>query len=321
MAKNANNFLESVFACVREADEQGLHSEKELDLLGGLSGLKTVGALQRLTGLFSGQNDACYLEVGVFQGLTLLSVALSQPDVSCFGIDDFSILDPEKKNLSLVNDRLVELKVKNAALINEGFETAFEHLDDYLEGRKIGVYFYDGAHDYRSQVTGLMLVQPFLHENCVLIIDDANYEFVRQSTVDFLKSFTNFKMVFEGYSPAHPANMDEPTRKHHEAGWLNGINILVRDFENLLPNMLPPVNADKTLYVNDWLVHRHQLAELAPEALNVAGAFCSDDENNLKESKNNLTQKCKKLENKVLKYFKDRNVHSDNLPEGRFNTL
>ncbi len=320
MANNKKTFLESVITCVREADEQGLLSEKGLDSLGGLSGLKTVGVLQRLTGLFSDQNDACYLEVGVFQGLTLLSVALSQPGVSCFGIDDFSILDPDEKNFYLVNDRLEKLNVTNAALINEGFEEAFEHLDDYLKGRKIGVYFYDGAHDYRSQIMGLMLVQPLLHENCVLIIDDANYEFVRQSTVDFLKSCPDFKLVFEGYSPAHPANMDEATRKHHEAGWLNGINILARDTGNLLPDMLPPVNPDKTLYVNDWLVHRHRLAELAPEALNVAGSICAGDVAEV-DARNKLTSLYETEKNRFDTRHADRNLHNQGQPKSRLNSV
>ena len=309
MANNNKTFLEDVLTCVREANEQGLFSEKGLDALGGLSGLKTVGALQRLAGLASDQKDACYLEVGVFQGLTLLSVALSQSNASCFGIDDFSILDPDEKNLFLVNDRLEKLNVKNATLINEGFEEAFEHLDDYLKGRKIGVYFYDGAHDYRSQVMGLMLAQPHLHENCVMIIDDANYEFVRQSTVDFLKSFPEFKMVFEGYSPAHPANMDEAALKHHEAGWLNGINILVRDPGGYLPTMLPSVNPDKTLYVNDWLVHRHQLAELAPEALTQL------------HEKQKIGDGMGKDKGQKAKMFSDRNTFSNGLPEQNFNKL
>ena len=35
--------------------------------IGGLSGRKTVGALQRLTRLFVDDPGACYVEIGVFQ--------------------------------------------------------------------------------------------------------------------------------------------------------------------------------------------------------------------------------------------------------------
>lgn len=317
MAQSNKKFLEDVFSALRETDAQGLNSNKGQDILGGLSGLKTVGALQRLAGLFKSYDDACYLEVGVFQGLSLLSVALDQPNVSCFGIDDFSILDPEQKNLALVKERMEKLNVENAILINEGFEEAFDHLDDYLQGRKIGVYFYDGAHDYRSQIMGLAFVQAYLHENCVLIVDDANYEFVRQSSVDFLKSFPSYKLAFEAYSPAHPANMDKATLQKHEAGWLNGINILVSDPDNLLPVMLPAVNPDKSLYVNDWLVHRHPLAHQAAEALD---RLC---DNSLSDGlgKSSGIENKSDAGGKTGTLFYNRNTFSEGLPESRFNAF
>ena len=107
----------------------------------------------------------------------------------------------------------------------------------------------------------------------VIVIDDANYPDVRQATYDFLMAFPEFKLVFDAYTSGHPSNLDAEELKRNEQGWLNGINILVRDTENRLPVMLPPVTAQKTLYFNEWLVHRHQLAELAPEALDLAQAM------------------------------------------------
>ena len=56
-------------------------------------------------------------------------------------------------------------------------------LEDYLLGRKISIYFIDGAHDYRSQLIALLHAQKYLHENALIVVDDANYEEINTSQV------------------------------------------------------------------------------------------------------------------------------------------
>lgn len=267
-------FFRQVIQAIGEADCGGLVSDKGSAVLGGLSGRATVGLLQRLVGLVRDSHSLCYLEIGVFQGLSLLSVAIEHPGFPCFGIDNFSILDPKGENLGIVRERTRRLNATNAHLINQDYEAALESLPAHIGERKVAVFFIDGAHDYRSQLMALLLIRPYLAERAVVIVDDANYFDVRQSTRDFLISHPEFKMVFEAYSPGHPANLDQPTRETHEAGWLNGVNVLVLDHENVLPVMLPRVEPlARDLYVNEWLVHRHRYAELAPQALDVAAAM------------------------------------------------
>jgi hypothetical protein len=317
MNKESTNFLRDVYGCIEEAEKNGLYSTKGQDVLGGLSGSKTVGVLQRLSALFCEDADACYLEIGVFQGLTLLSVASAHPALPCFGIDNFSILDPDGKNLGIVEERTKKIGAENAVLINQDFEAALERLGDWLGGRKIGVYFVDGAHDYRSQLMALMLAFPYLHEKAVILVDDANYAFVRQSTRDFLLTHPDYKMIFEAYSPSHPANMDAETLEKWEGDWLNGINILVRDHENALPVMLPPTMDDRSLYVNEWLVHRHSLAELAPKALDLAQAVCQGgDESSARKA---VTDHYQSLKPALSDRYADRNTYSSELTRGRFN--
>lgn len=317
--EKAAMFPAKIFDCIREADRLGPLPSSGGLALDGLSGGKTVGVLQRLTGLFAKDQTACYLEIGVFQGLTLLSVAVQHPQIPCFGVDNFSILDPQGKNLSIVKQRIAGMNAKNAALISQDFEAVLENLGDHLQGRKIGVYFIDGAHDYRSQLIALMLAIPHLHKNAVIIIDDANYAFVRQSTRDFLISHQSYKMAFEAYTPNHPANLTSQDLQKWEKGWLNGINILVHDHKGSLPTMLPPTNSDHTLYVNDWLVHRHQLAELAPEALSLAQAVCQGDSAKEAACKDQLLASYARRRVVYDLRNKDRNTYSLGLTEGRFN--
>ena len=312
--------IEGVLEAIRDTEAGGLLTDRRCDGLSGISGLKTVGLLQRLVQLFSGEEDACYLEIGVFQGLTLVSTALEAPGLPCFGIDNFATLDPDGENQAIVRERLERFGAANAALIDADFEAALEGLDTHLGGRKVGVYFVDGPHDYRSQLVCLLAGLCHLHERAVIVIDDANYPDVRWSTKDFLTGHPEFKMVFDAYSPAHPANMSREEKAVHEASWLNGVQVLVRDPDGDLPDMMPPTEAsERTLYLNEWLAHRLRLAELAPEALTLADAVCSGDEESETAAREELSKKHRISKGVTDKRHPDRNTYSAGLPEGRFN--
>lgn len=321
MVDTRQNFLEQVIAALKETEGNGLLTDRRGDGLTGISGLKTVGAIQRLVGLYADDPGACYLEIGVFQGLTLISAALEAPKMPCLGIDNFATLDPAGENKEVAAGRLEKFGAANATLIDADFEDALSVLDAHLAGRKIGVYFVDGPHDYRSQMVCLLLAKPHLHDNAVIVIDDANYPDVRFSTRDFLLGHPDFKMIFEAYTPAHPANMTADEKQIHEAGWLNGVNVLVRDPDGLLADMTPPVDNDRTRHFNEWLVHRLRRAELAPEAVVLADAICKGDAAVEKTAREALLKKYGIWQDVSDGRFSDRNVYTDGLAGTRFNDL
>ena len=320
MTAPGQKHIEQVLKIILETEKSGLLTNRQPDGLSGISGLKTVGLLQRLARYFADRANLCYLEIGVFQGLTLVSTALEAPELKCFGIDNFATLDPEDKNKSIVCERLDRFGANNATLIDADFEDALKGLNNHLGSRKIGIYFIDGPHDYRSQLMCLMLIKPFLSENAVIVVDDANYPDVRWSTKDFLLGHPEFKLLFDAYSPAHPVNMTVTEKTEHELGWLNGIHVIVHDPNTTLPEMLPPTNDhERTLYLNEWLTHRLRLAELSPEALRLADAICSGDKTADKEARLALDSRYRELKSKIGSLFKDRNVFSGALPLSRIN--
>ena len=320
---NANrDHIERVLDAIRDTEDNGLLTDRRSDGLSGISGLKTVGLLQRLAQLFSGEADACYLEIGVFQGLTLVSTALEAPGLPCFGIDNFATLDPDGTNQAIVRERLDRFGTANASLIDADFEAALDGLEVPLGGRKVGVYFVDGPHDYRSQLVCLLAGLCHLHERAVIVIDDANYPDVRWSTKDFLTGHSEFKMVFDAYSPAHPANMSGEDKAMHEAGWLNGVQILLRDPDASLPDMMPPTDpSERTLFLNEWLAHRLRLAELAPEALTLADAVCAGDGESEAAARENLKTRYGENEDMFSDRLADRNMNSAGLSSSRINRL
>ncbi len=253
----------------KEIDAAELYGRQlELKDVTGLSGDKLVGFLQRCAEMMSREVDACYLEVGVFQGLTLTSVASVAPDLQCFGIDNFSQLDLDGKNRSIVEDRLNKFTNGNATIINEDFEEALLSLEDYIGNRKVAVYFVDGPHDYRSQYLCLDFVRRFLSDKSVIIVDDSNYEHVRRANHDWLKANRDYALLYEAYTPMHPKNMAEKVRESASAGWWNGANVIVHDPDSTLERIYPAVKEKRDCYYNDHTVHVAKYASLAPRLLN-----------------------------------------------------
>jgi hypothetical protein len=267
----SDDHLKRGLEAVCQAAETGLAAHPKADIasevLTGLSGQKLTGSLQRLTSIFLKDPNACYLEIGVFQGLTIHSVAAANPNIECYGIDNFAQHDPNQQNISIFKERKRALRNDNAHLINDDYEDALESLD--LGGKKIGVYFVDGPHDYRSQLMCLELAVPFLHDQVFVVIDDCNYNHVRQANRDFLLTHPEFKLLFQAYSQCHPMQLDSSERLQAYKGWWNGVNILCRDQNDILDREYPPTERNRRQFELDHLVHAHGDARAVMGALSL----------------------------------------------------
>ncbi|MCC6152940.1 MAG: class I SAM-dependent methyltransferase [Candidatus Hydrogenedentes bacterium] len=266
----STDFLTTISRCITEADSNGLLLESRE--VSGFSGSKLVGLLQRLAGMRNASTE-CYLEVGVFQGLTLISTANAARNLPVFGVDNFAQFDPAKKNLEIVRKRTIANDLSNVTLINNDYEDALESLHAHIAERKIGVYFVDGPHDYRSQYMCLALAKPYLSDDVVIVVDDANYRHVRQANRDFLVTHPEYKLIFEAYTPSHPSNMDKNGEDAARTGWWNGVNVIVRDSENILEPAYPETVRSRQLYENEHIVHALKYANCAPEATVMVAAF------------------------------------------------
>lgn len=258
-------FVEQVIDDLEESEANG----RLVNLHGvtGLSGDRLIGFLQRSALSASREEENGYLEVGVYQGLTLTSVASSAPQLSCFGIDNFSKYDPENKNRAIVKARLAEHCQGNGVLIDADFEEALLNLESHIDEKRIAVYFVDGPHDYRSQYLCLDFIKPYLADRAVIVVDDSNYEHVRRANFDWLKANPDFALLYETYTPAHPGNLEGVELQKCKDGWWNGVNIIVRDSDQSLSRIYPPVDASRERYINDHVIHPHRYAELVPYLL------------------------------------------------------
>jgi len=252
-------FVDQVTQCIQASESDGSIMERT-EVLSGYSGKKLYGTLQRLAKEILTE-DTCYLEVGVYQGLTLLSTAMVAPERTFIGIDNFAFFDPEGKNKGIVEARTQTLGLTNTKLVNMDYEDALEQLDKHLDGKKVGIYFIDGPHDYRSQLMCLQLIQPYLSDDAVILVDDSNYRHVRQANRDFLFTNPSFKLIFESYTPAHPMNLRGEEKTAALEGWWDGINIIVKDSKDELERIYPPTLRSRTLYENEHLLQAAQYPE------------------------------------------------------------
>ena len=84
-----------------------------------------------------------------------------------------------------------------------------------LEGRRVGVYYYDAAHDYESQLEGLRLIEPYLAERALLIVDDSDWERVDRAIADYLAEQPRAREL---------ARLGGKDRGHPE--WWEGVSII-----------------------------------------------------------------------------------------------
>lgn len=312
--------LKKIIDSIKEAENTGLLPNTDLSTLSGFSGNKLVGTLQRLVSKYQENPDACYLEVGVFQGLTLLSVATVCPTIICYGIDNFAYHDPNGENFSIFEKRAKRLGAVNATIINKDYEDALENLESYIGNKKIGVYFIDGPHDYRSQLMCLQLALPYLHDQAVIIVDDSNYRHVRQANRDFLITHPEYKLLFEAYTPCHPNNMSTDEEKEARAGWWNGVNIIVRDKDQELPQMFPETERSRILYENEHIIHASRLAELAPQSIGLLQYLYKGNFLGFIASYLKLFKLFKREKSKYDSRFPWTNTYSNNLTTSKFNS-
>lgn len=302
---------------ISEAEEHGLL--KECQDLSGYSGLKLIGTLQRLAKLQESAGAGHYLEVGVYQGLTLVSVAACLKEMTAYGIDNFSQFDPDGVNQGIVEQRASVNSIQKIDLINLDFEDALETLGEHIGDHKIGTYFIDGPHDYRSQLMCLLLAKPFLSERSIIVIDDCNYRHVRLANRDFLLSHPEYKLLFESYTRCHPANMTAEEVAQARLGWWNGVNIIVHDPENEIATMFPSTQRDRTLFENEHLVHTSRYAEIAPEVISFAQSLFSFRLINAAKCTVKIFRKKRNVEGGMKGRYKSANTYSEQLPQSRFN--
>jgi len=143
----------------------------------GMASIKKLQLLNRAAGCLPCDGSECYLEVGTFQGKSLIAALVGNPSVSAVACDNFALFDDPRlpQNAAALQRNLTRYGLAGRV---QFFECDFKDLLATWHLRQLpaaGVYFYDGAHDEESQYLGIRLAEEVLADNAVVIIDDWRY--------------------------------------------------------------------------------------------------------------------------------------------------
>jgi Methyltransferase domain/Glycosyl transferase family 2 len=142
--------------------------------------------------------DRAYVNVGVWHGFTFLAGMLGNPRRACVGIDNFSDFGGPRERFM---GRFEELKGPAHAFYEMDYREYFEQ----LHREPIGVYLYDGNHEYENQQRGLEIAEPYFADGCIVLVDDTNWQPPRDATIDFVaESEREYELLLDCTTPDHP---------------------------------------------------------------------------------------------------------------------
>ncbi|MBK4729187.1 tetratricopeptide repeat protein [Oxynema sp. CENA135] len=138
-----------------------------------------------------------YCEIGTYQGSTLIGALLDRDDRPAYAVDNFSELDDPGETLDLLQQNLNQFNLKDRVIFqNQDFEEFLLELPQEINGR-IGVYFYDCAYDYRSQLVGLLLIKSILADRALIVLNNSNWKTVQQAQKDFVAAHPQCQVLLE----------------------------------------------------------------------------------------------------------------------------
>lgn len=151
----------------------------------------------------------CFVNVGVWNGFTFLSGVAHNPEVTCIGVDNFSQFGGPREAFLQRFSRLKSAK-------HSFFDMDFEEYFRTKHQGKIGFYIYDGDHKYEDQLKGLQVAEPYFSDNCLILVDDTNWEQPWQATYDFIKQSKHKYKVL----------LDQKTARNRHLTYHNGVIVL-----------------------------------------------------------------------------------------------
>lgn len=186
------------------------HSRRFAELLEAVPGLARENNLALLNLAASLREPGeRYVEVGAYRGTSLVAAMLGN-DGGFVAIDDFSFREGSRGQLE---GNLARFGLSGVEIL-EG--DVFELLRaGALAAAPVGVYYYDAAHSYQEQRSGLELVEPYLAARALAIVDDSDWPQVAAATSDYLAGQPKARLLLEipGKSRGLPA-------------WWEGVQVL-----------------------------------------------------------------------------------------------
>ncbi|MGK7877233.1 MAG: glycosyltransferase, partial [Xenococcaceae cyanobacterium] len=153
---NYQRFIQQLPKLYENWGQSSVHpkSEQFQRVLEQVKGKTTANGMQLLNlAVECMEADEVYCEVGCSSGGNLIGALLNHPSQMAYAVENFAESDAEEKNLEQLSHNLSLFNLEQQVFFcQQDFEEFFFDLREIQSEDKIGVYFYNGAPDYRSQL-------------------------------------------------------------------------------------------------------------------------------------------------------------------------
>lgn len=167
--------------------------------LKGMSSLAILALIQQ--GVAAMPVGSMYLNIGVWQGLTLCAGLLGNAERLVVGVDNFSM------GSESVKQALKRNLARFAGPFTRFYAMDYQRYFAEIHTGPIGFLVYDADHAYAHQWQALELAEPFLIPGSRVLVDDTNWPEPRQATLDFIQrrpAIYRLLLDVQTASDAHP---------------------------------------------------------------------------------------------------------------------
>jgi hypothetical protein len=180
----------------------------------GMSGIKTRHFYNNLLNT----ENARYLEIGTWKGSSVCS-AMCGNEARVVCIDNWSEFGGPKSEF-LVN--FEKFKGKNDATFIE--DDCYKVDVSLLP--KFNIYMYDGNHTHESHYNALTHYYNCLDDVFIFIVDDWNWKYVRDGTIDSIKKL-EFNILYEKSIRTTNDDTHPESGSPEQKAWHNGIYVAI----------------------------------------------------------------------------------------------
>ena len=206
------------------AHPNGRRFTRILDEVSGLTRENNL-ALLNLAASMLGSGES-YVEVGTYHGASLIGAMVGNDDADFVAIDNSAMEGGSRQQL---DENLEHFGVEPPTII-EG--DAFQLVPSgALAGKSIGVYYYDDGHTYEKQLDGLRMVEPWLADRALLIVDDTDWTEVERATRDYLEQQPKARLL-----------VWIPGKDNGYPHWGEGVKVFA--WESAVESVLEPARAE-----------------------------------------------------------------------------
>ncbi len=199
--------VNQIKSCIDNAENLKSKLNDDVLSIGGFTSNKIRHLLNNL-----GEMSRNMFEIGSHRGSTFCSAIYQNINIrNAVCCDNFTEFDDGTVRQELISNT-EKYKYKNCNLTfieKDCFAIKKTELPQFID-----LYIYDGAHDYESQKKAFTYFKDFLADECIVVVDDYNWDNVKNGTQDGLIQ-CGFEILFQkhlGYGVESDGN-----------GWWNGL--------------------------------------------------------------------------------------------------